>query len=251
MSAFLSLQDVSVTFSMTARGMPAPSAGEGRIERAGRSGEVVVHALDRVSFEARPGDRIALVGPNGAGKSTLLRTVCGIYRPSSGRVEARGQMGVMFQPGLGFSPEATGYENIWLAGLFQGMRPAEIERSLPSIIEFCDLGEFLYLPVNTYSSGMRMRLTFAIATASQPDILILDEVIGVGDKDFIQKASDRRRAFMAKTNILLLASHSRNIVLETCNRAIWLEQGRIVQDADAASVLHAYLGEHHQEAGAA
>jgi ABC-2 type transport system ATP-binding protein/lipopolysaccharide transport system ATP-binding protein len=231
MTAFLAARDVSIDFAMQSR-QPASAGGKAR--------DIVVQALHDVSFEARPGDRIALIGPNGAGKSTLLRTLAGIYPPSRGKVESLGTMTVMFQPGLGIAPEATGYENIMLSGLFHGMSPDEIIAARPSIIAFCDLGDFLHLPVRTYSAGMRMRLTFAIATAANPDILLMDEAIGVGDKAFIDKASERRKAFMDKTSILVLASHSREIIKQSCNRILWLDKGRLVADGPS-TLLDAYL----------
>jgi ABC-type polysaccharide/polyol phosphate transport system ATPase subunit len=246
MNAFLAASNVSVDFAMQGgRAAVAEPAGvpgaESRVLRGRGRRNIVVQALHDVSFEAGPGDRIALVGPNGAGKSTLLRTLCGIYAPSGGKVESRGTMTVMFQPGLGIAAEATGYDNIMLAGLFHGMSPAEIVAARPSIIDFCDLGDFLHLPVRTYSAGMRMRLTFAIATSANPDILIMDEVIGVGDKAFIAKADERRKAFMTQTSILVLASHSRAIIQQTCNRILWLEKGRVVADDAAEKLLDAYF----------
>ncbi len=246
MDAFLSAKNVSVDFAMQGSKVPSDEGSNAkgttsRIQRGAGGRNVVVQALHDVSFEARAGDRIALVGPNGAGKSTLLRTLCGIYPPIRGKVESQGTMAVMFQPGLGIAPEASGYDNIMLAGLFHGMRPDEIIAARPSIIEFCDLGDFLHLPVRTYSAGMRMRLTFAIATSAHPDILIMDEAIGVGDRAFIAKAAERRKTFMTQTSILILASHSRAIIQQSCNRIIWLEKGEIVADDKASKLLDVYF----------
>jgi len=241
MDAFLAVRNVSVDFAMASSKAIGGEGASSRVLRgSGRKG-VVVQALHDVSFEAKAGDRIALVGPNGAGKSTLLRTLCGIYPPIRGKIESRGTMAVMLQPGLGIAPEASGYDNIMLAGLFHGMSPDEIERARPGIIEFCDLGDFLHLPVRTYSAGMRMRLTFAIATSANPDILIMDEVIGVGDKAFIAKANERRKTFMTQTSILVLASHSQAIIRQTCNRIIWLEKGQIIADDHADKLLDVYF----------
>ncbi len=241
MDAFLAARNISVDFPMAGNKAIGGKGASGRVLRGSGGKGVVVQALHDVSFEARAGDRIALVGPNGAGKSTLLRTLCGIYPPVRGKIESKGTMAVMFQPGLGIAPEASGYDNIMLAGLFQGMSPSEIERARDDIIDFCDLGDFLHLPVRTYSAGMRMRLTFAIATSANPDILIMDEVIGVGDKAFIAKANERRKTFMTQTSILVLASHSQEIIRQTCNRIIWLEKGQIIADDRTDRLLDDYF----------
>lgn len=241
MDPFLAARSISVDFAMQGGRKTGKTAAQGRVQQGVGRNKVVVQALHDVSFEARAGDRIALVGPNGAGKSTLLRTLAGIYPPIRGQVESQGTMAVLFQPGLGISPEASGYDNIMLAGLFHGMNPAEIEVARPGIIEFCDLGDFLYLPVRTYSAGMRMRLTFAIATSANPDILIMDEVIGVGDKAFIAKAAERRKTFMTGSSILVLASHSRAIIQQTCNRILWLEKGQIAADGTVEKLLDVYF----------
>lgn len=241
MNAFLAAKNVSIDFAMQSSRAVGGKGASSRILRNSNGKNIVVQALHDVSFEARAGDRIALVGPNGAGKSTLLRTLAGIYPPIRGKVESQGTMAVMFQPGLGIAPEATGYDNIMLAGLFHGMSPDEITAARTGIIEFCDLGDFLHLPVRTYSTGMRLRLTFAIATSANPDILIMDEVIGVGDKAFIARANERRNAFMTQTSILILATHSRGIIQQTCNRIIWLDNGKIVADDDASRLLDAYF----------
>lgn len=241
MEALLATRNVSVDFAMQGSKPVDGKAGNGRVQRGRGRNNIVVQALHDVSFEARAGDRIALVGPNGAGKSTLLRTLAGIYPPVNGKVESRGTMAVMFQPGLGIAPEASGYDNIMLAGLFHGMSPDEIAAARPGIIDFCDLGDFLHLPVRTYSAGMRMRLTFAIATSAKPDILIMDEAIGVGDKGFIAKAAERRKTFMTQTSILVLASHSRAIIKQTCNRIIWLDKGKIVADDTVDNLLDTYF----------
>lgn len=241
MEALLAVRNVSVDFAMQGNKPVDGKAGNGRVQRGRGRNSIVVQALHDVSFEARAGDRIALVGPNGAGKSTLLRTLAGIYPPVSGKVESHGTMAVMFQPGLGIAPEASGYDNIMLAGLFHGMSPDGILAARPGIIDFCDLGDFLHLPVRTYSAGMRMRLTFAIATSAKPDILIMDEAIGVGDKGFIAKAAERRQTFMTQTSILVLASHSRAIIKQTCNRIIWLDKGKIVADDTVDNLLNTYF----------
>lgn len=241
MNAFLAARNLSVDFAMQGSKAVSGPAKNGRVVHGSGRNSIVVQALHDVSFEARAGDRIALVGPNGAGKSTLLRTLSGIYPPIRGSVESHGTMAVMFQPGLGIALEASGYDNIMLAGLFHGMSPDEIALARPGIVEFCDLGDFLHLPVRTYSAGMRMRLTFAIATSANPDILIMDEVIGVGDKAFIAKADERRKAFMTQTSILVLASHSRAIIQQTCNRIIWLEKGQIIADDTASKLLDVYF----------
>lgn len=240
MQPYIRLKDVSVTIPV--RGGGGVKVGQSkRFERLPGTGQLVVRALQNISLEANVGDRIALIGSNGSGKTTLLRTLCRIFPPSSGVVESKGKFGAVFQPGLGMQQEATGQENIWLEGLFQGISPEVIAASKDDIIDFCELGEFINMPIATYSAGMRLRLAFAIATSARPDILVLDEIIGVGDKAFVTKAVERRSGFLEKSKILILASHARGLVEDICNRAIWLEGGKLIEDSrDVAGLITRY-----------
>lgn len=211
----------------------------GRLSENARK-NVVVTALDNVSISIREGERLGVIGRNGAGKSTLLRTLAGIYEPTRGRVMTRGRVAPLFDVGLGMDQDATGYENIRIRGLFLGMTPEEIEQRTPEIAEFSELGPYLNIPIRTYSSGMRVRLSFSIATALRPEILLLDEMIGAGDASFIQKARDRLEGFLSHTRILVLASHSTEMIRRMCNRAILLHQGKVIGADGVDEILHAY-----------
>jgi len=208
--------------------------------RLTKAGPGKLRGLDDISFVARRGDRIGLIGRNGAGKSTLLRTLAGIYQPSAGSCRARGKISTLFSSALGLSAEATGYENIYLGATLLGLSKAAIEEALPEIVDFCELGDFLDLPIRTYSAGMRTRLGFAIATSIRPDILLIDEVFGTGDRHFRAKAKQRIEQVMAKANVLMLASHSDGVIRSMCSKAIWLEQGSVMAFGAVNDVLEQY-----------
>ena len=197
----------------------------GRIE-SGREGQHVV-ALENLSLDIEDGERVALIGPNGAGKTTLLRVISGAYRPQSGSVEVEGRVSALSSLQLGFDPEATGYENIFLRGLIMGMTRREVEARIDGIAAFCELGPYLDMPLYAYSSGMRLRLAFATATAIEPEILLMDEWLGAGDAGFIDKAQGRLARLVDKAGILLLASHSETLVKRVCNRLVELQAGRV------------------------
>lgn len=206
-----------------------------------KNGELIaVHALEDVSFRLRQGDRLAIVGRNGSGKTTLLQVLAGILSPDQGRVVTRGRKTSLININLGVQPEATGHRNITLRGLAAGYTRKAIDEKRAGIAEFSELGDFLDLPIETYSAGMRMRLTFAIATAFDPEILILDEWLSAGDIGFKDKATKRMQEFVAKAGILVLASHSRALLLQNCNICIWLDSGRIRQFGDVEEVVNSY-----------
>lgn len=209
---------------------------------ANQQGLVVVRALENLSFTLRDGERVGLLGHNGAGKTTLLRVLSGVYEPSSGSARIEGEVGSLIAISLGIDPEATGRENIYLRGGMLGISRAEINRQIDDIIEFSELGNFIDLPVRTYSSGMHLRLAFAVSTILRPDILLMDEWLSVGDESFKHKAEKRMKELVQATNILVIASHSRDLILHTCNRVIWLDHGRIRMDGDPIVVTKAYFG---------
>jgi len=188
---------------------------------------IVVKALDDISFKLEEGDRLGLIGHNGAGKSTLLRVLATIYEPSRGTFSYRGKISSLLDVMLWINPESTGYENIYIRGALLGLSHKEIKIKLNDIAEFTELGDFLYMPIRTYSSGMLMRLAFAVATSIQPDILLMDEAIGVGDKNFIEKANARLQQLIEKTSILVLASHSDDIIRKFCNKILVLNSGKM------------------------
>jgi len=196
---------------------------------AGARDVVVVRAIDGLDLEIRDGDRIGLTGHNGSGKSTLLRVLSGIYKPSAGRIEIEGRVGTLLDPAAGMDMEATGYENIYLRGQLLGMSMQEIKAKLDDIADFTELGDFLALPMKTYSAGMAARLAFAISTAPETDILLVDEGIGAGDADFQKKAEQRIERLFEKTSIVLIASHAEELLARFCNRRIRMEHGQLMQ----------------------
>jgi ABC-2 type transport system ATP-binding protein/lipopolysaccharide transport system ATP-binding protein len=202
----------------------------------------IVSALNDVSLDIRAGDRVAIIGANGAGKTTLLRVLAGIYRPTSGSVDVDGRCLSLFDLQAGFDEEATGYENIMRRGLVIGARRSEIDARRAEIAEFSELGDRLDLPLRTYSSGMMLRLIFAVATAVEGEIVLLDEWIGVGDQQFRKKARQRLDEIVVRAGILVLASHDVELIKSTCNRAILLEEGRIVAAGPIEEILGRYLG---------
>jgi ABC-type polysaccharide/polyol phosphate transport system ATPase subunit len=212
----------------------------GRI--ASQQRHVVIQALDAVSLEIGHGDRVGLIGHNGAGKSTLLRVMAGIYEPLHGEVTVDGVVTPMFDTGFGIDIESTGYENITLRGLYMGLSKAEIAKRMASIVEFTELGEFLSFPVRTYSAGMQARLTFAIATSIEPEILLLDEGIGAGDAEFLEKANRKLASFVRDAGILVLASHSQTLIEGFCNKAAIMEHGRVTWFGDVDEAFRIYNG---------
>jgi lipopolysaccharide transport system ATP-binding protein len=201
----------------------------GRIARDSGN-RVTVCALDGVSFELKAGDRVGVVGHNGSGKTTLLRALAGIYEPVRGQISVSGRIASLLDLHLGIDPEATGYENIVLRAILAGLHPKEIRPKIDEIAAFTELDEYLEMPVRTYSSGMQVRLAFAVSTSVDADILLMDEWLSVGDSEFSKKASQRLERLVAQTSILVLASHSSDLIARLCNRVIRLEHGRIVED---------------------
>lgn len=206
------------------------------------NGRVLVKALTDVSFSLREGDKVALLGHNGAGKSTMLRALGGVYSPTRGSAEIVGEIGSLIDIGLGINPEATGRENVFIRGQLLGLSKQEIANEYDEIVAFAELGDFMEMPVRTYSSGMHLRLAFAVSTVVRPEILLMDEWLSVGDADFQHKAEVRLRDLVSGTKILAIATHSRELVEAVCNRAIWLEHGQIKMDGPASEVVSAYFG---------
>jgi ABC-type polysaccharide/polyol phosphate transport system ATPase subunit len=200
----------------------------------------VFWALRDVSFDIEAGESVAILGPNGAGKSTLLSIIVGVTSPTSGTVWCQGLVGALLELGTGFHPDLTGIENIQLNASLLGLSRAEIRAKLSSIIEFSELQEFIDEPVRTYSSGMIARLGFSVAVHVDPDVLILDEVLSVGDQNFRRKCEEKIHQFAREKKTLLFVSHGLETVLAMCRRAIWLEQGRIRQDGPAEEVVRNY-----------
>lgn len=200
----------------------------------------VVRALDGLSLEVRPGDRLGIIGPNGAGKSTLLRVLSGIYHPTSGSVQVTGRCLPLFDLRAGLDEEATGYENILRRGLIVGARRTEIEAKRQEIMAFTELHQDIERPLRTYSTGMTLRLVFAIATAVDGEIVLLDEWIGAGDLAFRSKASSKIDEIVERAGIVVLATHDLSLLSRVCNRSILLHHGRIVATGDTQAIVEQY-----------
>lgn len=230
MTANIILDDVSVSFpiynssSRSLKKRMISVATGGRIAAdAGR--KVMIESLSHVNLSFYPGDRVALVGHNGAGKSTLLRVLSGVYVPTFGQVHINGEVTSLLDISVGMDSESTGWENIMLRGILLGHTPEVIREKMDEIAEFSELGEYLDMPMRTYSSGMNLRLAFSIVTAFHTDIILMDEWLSVGDASFNQKASQRLDELVARSSVLVLATHDQELVKRLCNKVVELEHG--------------------------
>jgi ABC-type polysaccharide/polyol phosphate transport system ATPase subunit len=240
--AIIALEHVSVDFPIygaSSRSLKKSllSIGSGgRVSQDARE-RVTVRALRDITLRIGEGERVGIIGPNAAGKSTLLRTIAGIYEPTAGRVRVHGRVTTLFSLNIGIEQEATGLENITLRGLAAGMSRREIECCAADIAEFTELGERLYLPLHTYSDGMRARLAFAISTAVAPDIVLMDEWISAGDAAFIEKARKRLQAVVDSARVLVLASHNESLLKRVCNRTVELRGGQVHCTVDPSTAV--------------
>lgn len=232
MSAYISLKDVSVAFPIynssnrSFKKRMLNMATGGRI--ATDSGKkVTINSLSHINLELTKGDRVGLIGHNGAGKSTLLRVLSGVYVPSSGKIKSQGKIVSLLDISVGMDGESTGYENIMLRGILLGLSPQEVTEKIDEIAEFSELGDYLNMPMRTYSSGMNLRLAFSIITTFPADIILMDEWLSVGDARFNKKASERLDEMVAQSSILVIASHDDALVNRLCNKVITLEHGEI------------------------
>ncbi|MEM7566571.1 MAG: ABC transporter ATP-binding protein, partial [Pseudomonadota bacterium] len=250
----ITLSDVSVAFpiygasSRSLKNRVVSLGTGGRVGR-GTDNRVVIQALDSVSLSIRHGDRVALLGHNGAGKSTLLKVLAGIYEPQGGRVRVEGRVAPVFNLSLGLDPDSTGFENIRLRGLYLGLNRREIEARTEEIAEFTGLGQFLDMPLRTYSAGMQTRLAFAVSTSIDPDILLLDESVGAGDADFAKRAKARIRELIERSGILVFATHSVEMADRFCNKAVLMNHGRLLAFGDIGPVMDQHLGMTGQSRG--
>jgi len=242
--AHLILKNVGLSFPTQQRAdKGAPQSGQapdvaGNLVRT-RGGKLAIQALQDVSVELQDGGRLGIIGSNGSGKTTLLRVMAGIYAPTSGSVDVSGRVATMFSLGLGMQPDASGLRNIYLSGLVSGASRRQIRQLLPGIIEFTELGDYLNMPLRTYSQGMAMRLKFACATAFQPDILLLDEWIGAGDEEFQTKAQERMSTMLSDSGIVVLATHNIALMRSIVDTVIWLEKGVVQMVGPTQTVLDA------------
>jgi lipopolysaccharide transport system ATP-binding protein len=232
---YIKLKNVGVDFPIyntTGRSLKNQlmQAATGGLMGSNERGLVVVRALQDVSLEVQAGDRVGILGHNGAGKSTLLRVITGVYEPTGGSVAVNGRVSSLIDINLGMDSEATGIENIYLRGALLGYRRHWLSSKINEIVDFAGLGDFIHMPLRTYSTGMQMRLAFSIATLQPPEVLVMDEWLSVGDTDFRSKAEEKLVEFIKKTSILILASNSLEPVKKICNRAITLEHGSILEE---------------------
>ena len=202
-----------------------------------------IKALDEVTLNITEGERVGIVGLNGAGKSTILKLMAGIYPPTSGSVDISGHVCPMFEFATGFEMHQTGWDNIKIRALLLGMKQHELQEKIQEIAEFTELGEFLNYPVRTYSAGMFIRLAFAVSTAINPQILLLDEVVGAGDMNFAAKAKSRMLEFMQTGKILVFTSHSMDLIREYCDRVLWIKQGNVVADGNVDEIIKQYISD--------
>ncbi len=203
----------------------------------------IIEALTDITVNLEHGSRVALVGHNGAGKTTLLRLMAGIYEPTRGVAEISGRVAPVFDLGVGMDPEISGLENIMIRGLFLGMTRRQMEERVDDIAEFTELGDFLRMPLRTYSTGMRVRLALGVVTSIDPEILLLDEGIGAVDAAFLAKSKKRLADLVERSGLLVFASHSDEFLRELCDTAIWMEHGQVKQQGELDEVLRAYKGQ--------
>ena len=199
-----------------------------------------VRALDGVTLTISQNDRVGLVGGNGAGKTTLLRVLAGAYEPTTGQVWRQGRTASLLDLSLGIDSEATGYENIVARGLFLGLMPAQMRERIGEIEAFTELGDYLAMPVHTYSAGMRLRLAFAVSTCGDPEVLLMDEWISAGDAAFVEKISRRLDEFVDRAGVLVLASHNLDLLKRVCTRGVFIEAGRVLASGPIEEVLAQY-----------
>jgi ABC-2 type transport system ATP-binding protein len=202
----------------------------------------IIEALRDITVHIEHGARVALVGHNGAGKTTLLRLLAGIYEPTRGVAEIQGRVAPIFDLGVGMDPEITGLDNIMIRGLFLGMTRKQMEERVDDIAEFTELGDFLRMPLRTYSTGMRVRLALGVVTSINPEILLLDEGIGAVDSAFLEKSKRRLSDLVDRAGLLVFASHSDEFLRELCDTAIWMEHGQVRQQGPLEDILRAYKG---------
>ena len=215
--------------------------------RPSKKNSFEVQALEHIDLNIMEGERLGIIGPNGAGKSTLLKLLEGIYPPTSGKRRVRGHISSLFEIALGFEPEASGWENIKYRGYLQGETKRSIQSKMQAIADFSELGEFLDMPVRYYSAGMMVRLAFSIATAIEPEILLVDEVLAAGDFNFQNKARERMKSLMSSARAVVLVSHDMGSIGKICDRVLWLDHGRMQMLGPTKEVVAAYTQQVNQD----
>ena len=242
MNTLIDLEDVSIKFRIYHN--PIPSLKESLVNRISgkknRDDYTEFYGLNKITLSIKPGERLGIIGMNGAGKSTLLKTIAGIYAPHQGHVRVQGRITPLMELGAGFDAEQTGRENIYLNGALLGFSPVEMKEKEEAIAEFSELKEFLDMPVKYYSSGMYVRLAFSIATMTQADILLIDEVFATGDAHFVEKSGQRILQLLEQSNIVVIVTHSLEQIEKLCNRAIVMEKGIIMNDGKPKEMIDYY-----------
>ncbi len=206
------------------------------------SGGKIIKGLRDINYIFNHGDKVALLGHNGSGKTTLLKLLAGIYAPTSGSIQKTGETNCMLDIGFGFEQDATGYENIILSNITRGLTKEQVDKILPEIVEFCGLGEFLNMPLRTYSSGMQARLAFSSAIANTPGILLIDEFFSTGDIEFSKKSKKKVLEMMSNSSILVFASHDLSLLKSICNKAICMQNGKVIYSGETSEAIEYYKG---------
>jgi ABC-type polysaccharide/polyol phosphate transport system ATPase subunit len=233
------LEHVSVTYRATYDAKPTLTKTVMRLGRGGRAVRVI-EAVRDVSFDVTRGTVLGIIGVNGAGKSTLMRTIAGIVPPTRGRIEVRGRVSTLLALGVGFNRELSGRENVILGGLAAGLRKEQVAAKYDAIAEFAELGEFMDLPMRTYSSGMYGRLAFSVAVNLDPTILLLDEALSVGDAQFKRKSLDKMRELRGSGGTIIIVSHALGTIRELCDEVVWLNKGRLMRQGPPEEVVDSY-----------
>ncbi|SRR6266540_213609 len=241
--AKIELTDVSITFNAYQQKRVSLKEYLVRMMFWQRSANpaVQVHALTGINLSVHEGERLGVIGHNGAGKTTLLKTLAGVYPPTTGNRVVEGKICSLFDITVGFEHEATGWENILYRSYLQGETPASIRDKIEQIAEFTELGEFLNMPVRNYSAGMAMRLAFSIATAVDPEVLLIDEVLAVGDLAFVKKARARMQELMSSARLMVMVAHDLDTIRDMCTRVIWMAHGQVVMEGKPDEVVDAYV----------
>jgi ABC-2 type transport system ATP-binding protein len=250
--ASITLDDLSIDIpvydarSRSLKNVVLRAATGGQIRPRDGGDKVVIRAIDHLSLELPHGTRLGLIGHNGAGKSTLLRAIAGIYEPTGGSIRVQGDVASVFDIGFGMDADVDGWENIILRGRLIGYSRKEVEKKLDEIGAATGLGEFLNMPLRTYSAGMATRLAFSVSTSIKPDILLIDEGIGAGDAAFLAQAKARLANFIGEAGLLVMASHSSELLKQWCTTGLWMEQGRMRMHGNIEDVIAAYVAHHTQ-----
>ncbi|WP_251451522.1 MULTISPECIES: ABC transporter ATP-binding protein [Sutterellaceae] len=244
--AYINLKDVTVDipiFNSQGRSLKKKVLGIATGGRIGltESGKTIVRSLSNINLEIKTQVRLGIIGHNGAGKSTLLRVLSGVYQPTFGSATIVGKIGSLIGISLGIDPEATGVENIYIRAALLGIPKETVDHELDGIVKFSGLGDFIEMPVRTYSTGMHLRLAFAVSTMITPDILLMDEWLSVGDESFKNQAEQRLNGLIERANILVIASHSRSLIERCCNKVLWLERGEVKMIGDPKEICSLYF----------